>query len=201
MKLTNEELIIQAKSGNKEALNTLFEVNVKLTHLVANKYKNAGIEYEELLSLCNLGMMEAYILFNHNLGNKFTSLAVKCMHSEILKTIRNSRLQKNTGVVLSLETAMSDYKSKDHFLVIDALTDNKSLPNEIYELKDDLSRIKGAMDKLSDFDKQLLKKVFYDESTFQTIGNDMGISRQYATNLKNRALKRLKSLYEKEVSQ
>ena len=65
--------------------------NIALAHIVANKFKNTGIEFEELKSLAYVGLVKAAKTFDPAKGYQFSTLAVKIMNNEILMFLRNNK--------------------------------------------------------------------------------------------------------------
>jgi len=80
-------IIKKVRTGNKAAEKKFIEANLKFVVQVARKYKNQGIEEDDLISEGNLGLIEAVKRFNPNKNFKFISYAVWWIRRNILKYI------------------------------------------------------------------------------------------------------------------
>ena len=80
-------MIKKIRTGNKEAEKKFIEANLKFVVQVTRKYKNQGIEEDDLISEGNLGLIEAVKRFNPNKNFKFISYAVWWIRRNILKYI------------------------------------------------------------------------------------------------------------------
>jgi len=67
----------------------LAEENLGLVHLCANKFRNRGIEYEELYSAGCIGLLKAVKAFDENRGVKFSTYAVPVILGEIKRLFRD----------------------------------------------------------------------------------------------------------------
>lgn len=198
--LTNEELIAESKAGNTEALNTLFRVNSKLINMVANKYKNLGIEDDDLVSICHIALMNAYHKFDVNKCSKFTTLAVTAMRNEIVKTLRSGKMQKRTAVVLSLDEPINKKgDSGDKYTLEETLEDYTFNPEKMLDKKDDIIKLKYALNKLCERDRDILTMVYFKNMTFKKIGEEYGFSAPRSRQITLRAIKRLKAIFENEL--
>lgn len=67
----------------------LVEGNLKLVHSCANRFRNRGIEYEELYSAGCLGLLKAANRFDESMGNAFSTYAVPVILGEIKRLFRD----------------------------------------------------------------------------------------------------------------
>ena len=65
------------------------EENLGLVHLCANKFRNRGIEYEELYSAGCIGLLKAVKAFDTDRGVKFSTYAVPVILGEIKRLFRD----------------------------------------------------------------------------------------------------------------
>lgn len=66
------------------------EENLGLVHLCANRFRNRGIEYEELYSAGCIGLLKAVQAFDCSRGVKFSTYAVPVILGEIKHLFRSS---------------------------------------------------------------------------------------------------------------
>ena len=72
-----------AETAVKECRNRLVTENLGLVHLCANRFRNRGIEYEELYSSGCVGLVKAANSFDEERGVKFSTYAVPVILGEI----------------------------------------------------------------------------------------------------------------------
>lgn len=72
-----------------EIKHPLAEENLGLVHLCANKFRNRGIEYEELYSAGCMGLVKAVKAYDAEHGTKFSTYAVPVILGEIKRLFRD----------------------------------------------------------------------------------------------------------------
>ncbi len=83
------ELLKQAKSGNERAKNELIENNSPLVKSVVRRYKNKGVEYDDLYQLGCVGFVKAINNFDETYNVKFSTYAVPMIAGEIKRFLRD----------------------------------------------------------------------------------------------------------------
>lgn len=73
----------------KNETNSLAENNLGLVHLCANKFRNKGIEYDDLYSAGCIGLLKASKGFDTERGVKFSTYAVPVILGEIKRLFRD----------------------------------------------------------------------------------------------------------------
>lgn len=77
----------KAKAGDMKARNAIVNANLRFVISVAKKYLKSGLEFEDLISEGNIGLLTAIDKFDVNKGYKFISYAVWWIRQSILKAI------------------------------------------------------------------------------------------------------------------
>ena len=88
--LTKEEEIELAKRvelGDKKAKQEFLECNLKLVVSIANRYKNRGLSFLDLIQEGNLGLFKAIEKFDYSRGNRFSTFATWWIRQNILRAI------------------------------------------------------------------------------------------------------------------
>lgn len=160
--LTNEEtsaLIEKAKSGDLSSKEKLIEENSPLIKSIIKRYKNKGIEYDDLYQLGSMGFVKAINNFSAEFGVKFSTYAVPMIAGEIKRFLRDdgnikvSRSIKRNSILIkkyvqdclsfdgkepSIEEIANHFKMdiQDVILTMDANTNPLSIDDK---LEDDIS--------------------------------------------------------------
>ena len=90
--LSNQEtsvLLIKAKSGDIDAKEKLIEENSPLIKSIIKRYKNKGIEYDDLYQLGSLGFVKAINNYSEEFGVKFSTYAVPMIAGEVKRFLRD----------------------------------------------------------------------------------------------------------------
>lgn len=88
--LTDEEeaeLISKIKNGDEKAKEKLITSNLRFIISIAKQYQNKGVEFADLISAGNIGLMRAISHFDNSYDCKFISYAVWWIRDSILKEI------------------------------------------------------------------------------------------------------------------
>lgn len=104
------ELALKAQKGDKIARDKIVTSNLRFVVSVAKKYQNRGIEFIDLISEGNIGLLTAIEKFDPEKGYHFISYAVWWIRQSILKAIyeksRMIRLPSNkTNELIQIEAA------------------------------------------------------------------------------------------------
>ena len=88
--MTNEELIVLAKQGDDDAKEQLFIQNQDFIYKMAHKYKNIA-DFDDLVSLGNIGLAKAYNTFDETKGYKFITYYSRLVVNEMLMQFRKTK--------------------------------------------------------------------------------------------------------------
>ncbi len=83
------ELLKQAKQGNERAKNLLIENNSPLVKSIVRRYRNKGVEYDDLYQLGCVGFVKAINNFDESYNVKFSTYAVPMIAGEIKRFLRD----------------------------------------------------------------------------------------------------------------
>ena len=84
------------------------EENIRLAYRVAEKFRRCGVEYDDIVGCCMLGLVKAAGVYMPEKG-KFSTFAVRVMQYEMSTELRNARRKKRSGCyVESLEAEQED---------------------------------------------------------------------------------------------
>ena len=83
------KLLKRAKQGDEDAKNLIIEHNSPLVKSIVRRYKNKGVEYDDLYQLGCVGMAKAINNFDESFGVKFSTYAVPMIAGEIKRFLRD----------------------------------------------------------------------------------------------------------------
>lgn len=88
--IKNYELFVKfTETNDTDTRNKIFETYKYLPEIIARKYVNRGIEYEDIYQVAFLGLLYAINRFDVNRGFEFTSFATPTILGEIKKYFRD----------------------------------------------------------------------------------------------------------------
>ena len=105
----NQELLEMAIKGDEKATEELMTLNLGLVRSIALKFRDRGVEYEDLVQIGSIGMLKAIRSFDLEKGTVFSTYAVPLIMGEIKRFIRDdglikvSRAYKQQGAILMKE--------------------------------------------------------------------------------------------------
>lgn len=90
LNIDNKELFVMYKKNNdKEIRNILIERHLYLVNLLARKYINKGVEYEDIYQVASLALIYAIERYDIEKGYEFSSFATPTIVGEIKKYFRD----------------------------------------------------------------------------------------------------------------
>jgi RNA polymerase sigma factor (sigma-70 family) len=115
-----------AKKGDKTAKEILYKNNTPLVKSIIRRFKNKGIEYEDLFQIGSLGFLKAIINFDASFGVKFSTYAVPMIVGEVKRYIRDNgtiKVSRNIKILSSkinrfideLKTIENDISKKKYY--------------------------------------------------------------------------------------
>ena len=162
------ELAEKAQKGDKVAKNKMINANLRFVVNVAKKYQNHGLDFEDLISEGNIGLITAIDKFDASKGYHFISYAVWWIRQSILKAIceksRAIRLPLNRAnelvkieharkVVGSKKTEQQEYEEIAKMLNMDSnhVREMINISREMISLDADINDSDNSHAKVSDF--------------------------------------------------
>ena len=110
------KLILDAQNGSESAKTALLNGNSPLIKSIIRRFKNRGVEYEDLYQLGCMGFLKAIRNFSAEFGVKFSTYAVPMIAGEVKRYIRDDGYIKISRSIKSLAGKINyfieDYKSK-----------------------------------------------------------------------------------------
>ena len=110
--LGNEELldyIRRAKNGDESAKEIIFTQNSPLIKSIIRRFKNKGVEYEDLYQIASIGFLKAIKNFDESFNVKFSTYTVPMVMGEIKRYIRDNGAIKVSRALKILANKINRY--------------------------------------------------------------------------------------------
>lgn len=115
------DLVKKAKQGDKDAKSILVEENSPLIKSVIKRFKDKGIEYDDLYQLGCVGFLKAIKNFNSSFGVKFSTYVVPMVIGEIKRFLRDDGAIKVSRALKSLNLQINKF-------IDEYMKDNQTAP-------------------------------------------------------------------------
>ncbi len=184
------------KNNDLSARDKIIKSNLKFVASVAKPYIGMGLSYSDLIAEGNIGLIKALDKFDYEKGYKTISYSVWWIRQTILEALNKRNIIK--GDELAPSEKFDDENNTD--------TDGEEIVSEKYidtfnfdnlKRNDESSVVKDLMDSLNEREKKVISSYFgldsKDEMTLEEIGNEMGLTKERIRQIKEGALKKLRT--------
>lgn len=103
------ELVESAKRGDKEAKGRLLEENSHLIKSVIKRFKDKGVEYDDLYQIGCMGFLKAIKNFNASFNVKFSTYVVPMVIGEVKRFMRDDGSIKVSRALKTLNMQINKY--------------------------------------------------------------------------------------------
>lgn len=208
--LTDEqerELAERISTGDKEAAAELVTANLKFVLAVANMYKGKGVDYDDLVSEGNIGLMKAATQYSPYPGKRFVKFAAPIVkgymenfitqHSGLYKVPQNeattAELRRSHPVSVDAPIPVG---SKNNFNLLNLLENaNSPYADSKFVLEDEVENIKRLFDVLDDREQRVMTLIYgvgQERHTMAEVADLMQIKRERVRQIRDKALRKLK---------
>lgn len=194
--MNHEELAVRARKGDRAARDTLWEAVQRLCHHLARRYfplcAQAGIDPEDLSQELYFAFLAALDAFDPTSGNKFTSYLQYPVWN-VCAAALGIRNGKRLRPVVSLQRPVGDEDSALQDLLEDPAGGQpfEDAEHRLY-LASLHTALHDCLNALDDRQAATIRARYYDGLTLAEIGARLGCSAEYARQLENKGLRRLR---------
>ena len=183
-----EEYVLKAMNGDKEARAKLIEHNLRLVAHIVKKFESNVNDVDDLIGIGTVGLIKGIDTYSPNKNVRLTTYVAKCAENEILMFFRGDK--KNSKNV-SLNEGISFDKEGNEITILDVLkTPDPDYAEEIQK-NDNIALLKKYMNVLTKRERDILEARYglnnTDEYTQKEIAKKLGISRSYVSRIEKRA--------------
>ncbi len=103
------QLVSQAQQGDQDAKSVLLEENSPLIKSVIKRFREKGVEYDDLYQLGCMGFLKAIKNFNADFGVKFSTYVVPMVIGEVKRFMRDDGSIKVSRALKSLNLQINKF--------------------------------------------------------------------------------------------
>lgn len=179
-------LIHLAHEGDKDARDTIIQENMGLVWSIVKRFKNRGVELEDLFQIGCIGLMKAVDKFDDSFDVKFSTYAVPMITGEIKRFLRDDgmikvsrsmkemankaylireRLEKTLGrePALSEVAAVLETSEEELVAAMEAGADVESLQQTIYHGDGNDISLMDKIEEKADHQEMLLNRMLLED--------------------------------------
>ena len=178
--LCQEELLDylrKAKSGDETAKEKIFIENTPLIKSIIRRFKNKGVEYDDLYQIASIGFIKAINNFDESFGVKFSTYTVPMVIGEIKRYMRDNGAVKVSRALKILANKINRYidvyqTENNVSPSIELIAEKFEVSQEDVVLAIDSSKMPlSIFDKFEDDDEgqELIEKIPYTDTEESTL--------------------------------
>lgn len=214
--LTDEqerELWERIKQGDQRALGRLVQANLRFVVKMASLYRGQGLQLDDLISEGNLGLMTAAAKFDASRGTRFVVFAAPYVRRQMERAIEEQngiykvpkdadKLAKHQGKAMSVDAPLG---GRTNLSLLSVLVNQDSPQADERVYSEAIERaVELALMSLSEREMQVINRFFgldREHETMAEIAEDLNLKRERVRQIRNRAIRRLKKNYNKELTE
>ena len=174
--MTNQDQILdyvrKAKNGDENAKEEVFKHNSLLLKSIIKRFKNKGIEYDDLYQIACIGFLKAVNNFDETFDVKFSTYCVPMVIGEIKRYIRDNGAIKVSRTLKILANKINKFideyqTNKNEQPTIDVIAKEFNIENDEVVIALDSCRMPLSIyDKFDDEEdgQELIDKIPYENS-------------------------------------
>lgn len=175
--ITLYETVIESKKGDKECTMELIRRFDPLIKKYSRKLSYDGSNIDLIISLLET---IAYIPIDKHITLREDGCIISYINNSIKHTYIN--LSKKNSTILKTEKEIN----------------NDFLLETYRDCLDDVIYVNSLIDKLSLLQQKVVKEIYFNDKSVESLTKELNVSRQSINRTKNRALKKLRELYSSE---
>lgn len=198
-----KQLAERIQNGDAEAMNQLVSANLNFVAHIAKNYVGQGVDFDDLVSEGNIGMIRAAAHFKSDYGHRFVTFAAPSIRQAMEKAIRQQaglykvpeNAQNEKGRVVSVEAPIPAGSQNNYNLLHIVENKNAHLADEDLLTKDSLENVGEIITVLNDRERQVISLVYgigSDKHTMAETGIIMNLKRERVRQIRDKALRKLR---------
>ena len=194
------DCIDRMRTGDEDARRMLIEHNLRLVAHVAGKYRNTGLENDDLISIGTIGLIKAVSTFSPESGTALATYAARCIENEILMVRRAGKKRRREG---SMQEPVGADKEGNELTLLDILGTEGGEVEEEVERRSSAVRVRRLIRTALLPRERLVLELRYGLSgdapaAQREVAQALGISRSYVSRIEKRAIEKLALAFRQE---
>lgn len=185
------DLMTRIRAGDKTAFHKLINANLKFVVKIAKKYRKTGVNFADLISEGNMGLIKAVEKFDEKKNIKFISYAVWWIKVYIQEFINSVKVESCTDSVDYVFNKFGNEEYESNSSII-----NCEFEGEMIDVQSRNSSVDELMESLEKREKKILTLYFglfgNKENTLDEIGREMNLTKERVRQIKDNALVKMK---------
>lgn len=204
--MTNEDIAVRIQNGEKELLGELWENNYKLLYLMSNRFYNSyterciscGVELEDIQQSCYFALCEAVRAYKQESEYKFTAYINYSFKNAVAALLNGGHRRQiidplNKSISIDVPLSEDAETTKADLLPDDAAEQGfENAENDIYNKELHEALEKAVQIACNSREADILRLMYWDGKTYQSIADTLNISVSYVGTTHNRALRQLR---------
>ena len=190
-----EEIIKQAKKGNKLAIEYLINQNMDIVYAKAKYFFIKGLDKEDVIQEGMLGLFKAIRDYRTDREASFRGFSQLCVHRQLISAIKRANRQKHQPLNNSTSINKTyDYDNESGRSFSEILPDKKKKLEDQFVYKEIINLVFQEIEKEL---TELEKNVFYeylDDRTYKEISDKLEINVKTVDNALQRARKKIEEI-------
>lgn len=171
---TDEEIVLLAQEGDKDALVHLLETYKNLVRIKARSYFLIGADHEDIVQEGMIGLFKAIRDYRSDRQSSFRAFADLCVKRQIITAIKTATRQKHMPLNSYVSLNKPIYDGESDRTLLDVIEGRVTNPEELYIHQEEYSSIQTMIDELlSSFERQVLS-AFLEGKSYQEIADSLG---------------------------
>ncbi len=181
--MLNQEQLLdyvrKAKEGDEKSKNYIFQSILPLIKSLIRRFKNKGIENEDLIQIASVGYVKALNNYDESFGVKFSTYCVPMIIGEIKRYIRDNgaiKVSRNLKILANkINRFIDEYEGEKGFAPsVELISIKFEIPQEEVVIALDSSRLPlSIFDKVDDDEEgqELIEKIPYVDNEEKNVRN------------------------------
>ena len=191
------EFLARLHEGDMEARDVLIERNLRLVVHIVNKNRTADIDFDDLISIGNIGLIKGIDTFNLSKGKCLSTYLTRCIENEILMYFRKIKKRSNEK---SLEEPICTDSEGNELLICDVFGgEDEGITNIINKI--DFVELYKCLRRLTPMQERVIRLRYgitslgqdSDGATQKEVAEKLSISQSYVSTSEKKALRKLRT--------
>ena len=193
--------------GDTRALNRLVEANLRLVVAIASEYQGQGLAIDDLVSEGNIGLMKAARKYDATRSLRFAGYASPHIRRQVEKALKAESTERRVerGAAGQTRSVDAPLGAKSNMSLLAVLADGNapSADGRMYSAAAEQA-VEHALTALKGREREVVTAYFgigRDNLTMAEIALDMGLRRERVRQIRDRAIRRMKSVWRKQLAE